>query len=555
MKYTLPLLFFALVFGCKNSGPSPSTSSNTAPSEIVLADSAPKIPAPAATTLAVAEEKPVFPVYQPLVKSGLSEPVTVNESSAAILSYNTQNTFATLFEQPEEKAQTFVFNPVAAQNFLCSEGSRLFIPANAFVLEATGKQVIGEVTLHVSEYYELGDILLSKLSTRTADQLLETGGMLFLAASADGQPCILAPGKQIEIDFSGTEIWDKMSTFYGVKDSSDNIIWEAAQETAQNRIIHFTDDPKAPWYYGDADNISYTHCDKMPEFPGGNFALKDFVNSKMVYPDSALAAGAEGKLFISFVISDSGFVRNIEIDSSIGFGCDNMVKKIFSQMPLWTPGFENSVAVDVKMTLPVVFTFGTDDFFIGIKGVDPDAKTKKQFLKSDIAGAWFNGAFYRDNKKNSRYDYSTASTRLPAVVDTFSSRAYASYITNSMITVSKLGWINCDRYIGNPDFVPVNYVVDLDVNKDAEFTMIFSSANSVLKGVRKNRSFIFYNVPKGVPVTLLGIKVEAGEFYYCMKELNIDNIKDKDYNFILTTRLELIDLANSFNKETPVVMR
>ena len=95
--------------------------------------------------------------------------------------------------------------------------------------------------------------------------------------------------------------------------------------------------------------------DKMPEYPGGNQAMKEYMWKNFSYPEEAKAAGIEGKVVVSFVVAKDGSITKTKVIKGIGYGCDVMAKNLVEAMPKWKPGVQDGKTVAVEMKLPVSF--------------------------------------------------------------------------------------------------------------------------------------------------------------------------------------------------------
>lgn len=100
----------------------------------------------------------------------------------------------------------------------------------------------------------------------------------------------------------------------------------------------------------------FTVVDVMPEFPGGQTALNNFIAVNLQYPAEAKQNKKEGTVHSSFIVETDGSISNIKILRKIGFGCDEEVERVLSIMPKWKPGMKNRKAVRVQMNLPVSFS-------------------------------------------------------------------------------------------------------------------------------------------------------------------------------------------------------
>ena len=99
----------------------------------------------------------------------------------------------------------------------------------------------------------------------------------------------------------------------------------------------------------------YIYVEKMPEFAGGRDALLRYLGRHLRYPTVALAAGAEGRVFLSFVVQADGSIADVTILRGLGYGLDEEALRVVRQMPDWTPGYQNKHAVPVRFTLPISF--------------------------------------------------------------------------------------------------------------------------------------------------------------------------------------------------------
>ncbi|TPE45208.1 energy transducer TonB [Pontibacter mangrovi] len=126
-------------------------------------------------------------------------------------------------------------------------------------------------------------------------------------------------------------------------------------------------DPDAPLDLGDIDGTSdivaevvedkpYTYVEQMPTFPGGEMEMMKYLGKNIRYPAAAQRAGVEGLVVLSFVVSKTGEISDIQVVKNLGAGTDEEAVRVVKTMPKWTPGKQNGRAVPVRYTLPVRFT-------------------------------------------------------------------------------------------------------------------------------------------------------------------------------------------------------
>jgi len=126
-------------------------------------------------------------------------------------------------------------------------------------------------------------------------------------------------------------------------------------------------DNDAPVDLGDIDGTSdvvaevveekpYTYVEQMPSFPGGESEMLKYLGKNIRYPAAAQRAGIEGIVVLSFVVSKTGEISEIQVIKSLGGGTDEEAMRVVKTMPKWTPGKQNGRAVPVRYTLPVRYT-------------------------------------------------------------------------------------------------------------------------------------------------------------------------------------------------------
>ena len=96
----------------------------------------------------------------------------------------------------------------------------------------------------------------------------------------------------------------------------------------------------------------------MPEFPGGDIALRKFIAENVKYPEEAKGKGLTGKVFVQFVIDKNGDVVSPKIVRGVDPILDNEAIRVIQSLPKWTPGSQRGNAVNVSYTYPVNFSLG-----------------------------------------------------------------------------------------------------------------------------------------------------------------------------------------------------
>lgn len=100
---------------------------------------------------------------------------------------------------------------------------------------------------------------------------------------------------------------------------------------------------------------TFTFVEQMPEFPGGQSKLLEYLSQNIHYPDSARNADIQGRVTIKFVINEDGSISDAQLLRGIGGGCDEEALRVVKAMPRWKPGKQQGKPVRVYFTLPITF--------------------------------------------------------------------------------------------------------------------------------------------------------------------------------------------------------
>jgi TonB family protein len=101
--------------------------------------------------------------------------------------------------------------------------------------------------------------------------------------------------------------------------------------------------------------LVYTIVEEMPSFKGGEKVMLKYIGENIIYPFDARQKQITGRVYVSFVVDKSGYVREPKILRGIGGGCDQEALRVVQSMPQWNPGYQNGRPVNVQFNLPVYF--------------------------------------------------------------------------------------------------------------------------------------------------------------------------------------------------------
>lgn len=93
----------------------------------------------------------------------------------------------------------------------------------------------------------------------------------------------------------------------------------------------------------------------MPEFPGGELALRKYIANSIKYPVIAQENGIQGKVYVTFVVGKDGSVQDARIARGVDPSLDKEALRVVNTLPKWKPGKQRGKPVRVSYTVPINF--------------------------------------------------------------------------------------------------------------------------------------------------------------------------------------------------------
>lgn len=120
----------------------------------------------------------------------------------------------------------------------------------------------------------------------------------------------------------------------------------------------------------DQEGEIYEVVDQMPQFPGGEKAIMEFIENNIQCPQDVIRRGVHGKVVVSFIVGKNGKIQHPEagkvfLKEKSGAPCSSpMIEqicideavRIVKMMPNWNPGKnEKGEPVRVHLNIPIKF--------------------------------------------------------------------------------------------------------------------------------------------------------------------------------------------------------
>jgi len=431
-------------------------------------------------------------------------------------------TINSIYKKLQKNPQVFKVSVSKDTVITCKEGTKLTIPSNCFITKS-GKEVTGTVQLKTEEFYTKSDILLAGLTTLSDGKLLESGGMLNLLAYAGGEEVLLKQGKSIRIEMPANQKQEGMQLFNGVKDKDGKVNWVLAER----RKIIKKEKKDTAIVFTKAYNEVVNETIRIE-----NAKKEELVSKKNDYPWAEYARKTDKYTIykFSFYIFSNGTTQMINF-----FKQGKLIR--FAEVSFSQPvtgkcryGYYETSKIDFSKSLNIEINNKSRDLkeprpiTIHINNLNYVAESLKVFPYKLEATIELGPSGY-EVKRADIEERITANQQV-------SGEELSFYIFNT----PKLGYINCDRFYGDP---APRVAFKVAGGKDSEVKLLFTDLNSYMSSFDSASANYFKNVPINKKITVVAIKVVDNTPYLAVKESNTSEKQVQlDYEKVTTAELK-----------------
>ena len=103
------------------------------------------------------------------------------------------------------------------------------------------------------------------------------------------------------------------------------------------------------------DSVVFEVVEEMPDFPGGQSALMEYLAKNIKYPATAHENGKQGRVIVMFVVKKDGSISDVKTVRGVDPYLDKEAERVIADMPNWKHGKQRGQAVNVRFTVPVTF--------------------------------------------------------------------------------------------------------------------------------------------------------------------------------------------------------
>lgn len=475
--------------------------------------------------------------------------------------------------------QYFTIDPSQAQEVRCKDGTKLLIPAGAF-RGADGQLVRGKVKISVGEALRMGDFLAQDLSAVSDGRMLESRGMVYISATADGREVTL--GTPVKVALPAMDARSDMKLFYGQRVEDNKMNWKLSDQSFEKP------DPTVPInmdkaalkrlqipgrLYPEQPGFTPVKLPAEPVLPRAPIAVKRPDESKPMYKASAMdrifhpkkVAAENKKLYDAAMKKYNDYVAKKtaydqkkqemadaqiryaeEMQAFVKEGKKRLVaaKEYFNKLYAYTASGDINAQLKALEALPVTnktnFTMMPQqsynapenqreqlrqilgDAYYHYFGLDSNMGRMEIRTSGEKPFAFQLPPYYQvyDSIYRARHIYDTLSRMQQQLVQRCADMGLLSKanMDNYVASINQLGWINCDKYMSSP----ASQLADITVNEKgaARVYMVFRNENSLTQMNRMADGYVTTRVPKGRQVSIVSIKLDNGKPQIAVAKIN-----------------------------------
>ena len=135
-----------------------------------------------------------------------------------------------------------------------------------------------------------------------------------------------------------------------VEEVEDDVIIEPVEEIDED-VRDFDFEPEETVEV--VNDKVYDVVGVSPTFPGGDAEMAAFIQETFEYPEISRDMGEQGTVYVRFVVSKDGSIRDAEVVKGVSPAIDKEAIRVVKKMPKWNPGEQAGKPVSVWFTIPI----------------------------------------------------------------------------------------------------------------------------------------------------------------------------------------------------------
>lgn len=493
-----------------------------------------------------------IPIDENAIEKPIAKAVSIEEPSKKTLKEceptkkeQPSPTFASLddfFKANQEKAETYTINCNNDTVIKGEKGTEILVRKNVFV-DTEGNEVTSPVSIALKEYYSMEDFILNGMHSTSNGQLLETGGMFHITASANGKEVFLKDGQSISFKIPTENKKESMQYFQGIE-TENGLDWVVSSQSSQESVTEqsiLIASETSQSVTGVIDvNSAGQYYDKVFGFNWMKPKCKqcdEYFKEAITYPDYIKAERFTGNVIAKLTIDRDGSLYSISVEGS-NEKSKELVEKAIKNYHYWNPPMVQGKVLAGAVELKFVFKY--DSRFGKFAVFHPNYEELFEIMdEANYANAEETLQQLIAAEKNFKENLNTGS-------DETVTNFYGGQASSYFLEATKLGYINCDRFGNYPSASLTKVVVNTN-SENTNVTLVFKNIRSIMTGYYKNGVCEFANVPVGEPITIMGIQEMGGTPQFAFEETTIKRGEDIDLQYSTITYAELKNQIERLN--------
>ncbi len=467
----------------------------------------------------------------------------------------TKEEYRTLFTTPKDTViaklrsapQSFHLDTKKDTVIKGESGVKIRIAANVFV-DAAGKP-IENVDVELIEATNIESFIANDLMTVSGDSILESGGMFYINATSNGKPVSLKNNEALTLSVPSSGIIGNMNVFYGKYNDNGNLDWQKV-ENEENMEIDFNMTSVPIRYLGYEEMIerleqANTFKQSLwaeeirkltdPKYEGTFIATKEFqsrlgIHLLGAYMDPDTNAFGDVMRIYQKHIDGNLWEADEEVITYLNPHYDDLMKRMNAENSDNTSDLGIGLAKAFKEFANLCW---------GILTSAPEAKYTRpiNFNKLGISANTTKQDLIAKGMSPAEADrylhlYSEFASDTLAMYNAIQTNKKLKQIKAYTVSISKLGWVNIDRFLNDPSCkesklsVTVNGV---DSTSTVKLMLVFPLRNICVQAINNEgnkynfttKNGMYRKLPIGEEAVIIGLSSADGKPYYGTTKIEI----------------------------------
>lgn len=481
---------------------------------------------------------------------------------------STKEEYRTLFSAPKDTViaklrdipQGFSIDGARDTIIQGTSGIKVKIGANVFV-DDEGNPA-DQIKLELLEATNVQSFIENDLTTVSGDEILESGGMFYLNATSNGRDVNIKNNEALTLSVPSSGIMGDMNVFYGKRDEEGRLDWQMVEDD-ENMQLDFNM-TAVPLKYLDYEGLSERLKENRilghpviaeevgkladPKYEGTFIATREFNERLRIHLMGAFTNPDKSTFKDVMDIYKKHINGNLweadeEVVEYLTPHYDELMERMESEDDNlgFAKGFKEfgNLCWDKLKSFPEArYTNPIDFEKLGIT-----AKTTKQ----DLIDKGMSPA--QADRYLFMYDEYRAETNFENM------KAYT-------VSVSKLGWVNIDRFLDDPNSKEseLSVVVNGVEENTVKVMLVFPLRNICIEAINNegntynftNKNGAYRKLPIGEKAVIIGLSSQGGTPYYGTKKIKISESDEFTLELSETTMEGIkTSLASELKAKTP----